>query len=269
MFSHGVPASVTSPTADGQLHGIPSNVNSPTPDGQLHGVPSNVNSPTPIPPGVHVPLRQQILQGPHHRFGNGFGNGREHRTRVIPVPVFYPIYGWGDPAYPIADPAVPAQPQQDPITAANQTNDASDDANADDQLKAAYLQGARDALRDTVARNGDSRSGSGDSRYRSSDSRYGEHYMDSREQTPSARVKSAPAPEPEPEAAPAAKADPGPAAIFIFKDGHKIETHNYAIMGETLYDFSSTGLKRVQLADLDKDATLKENDDRGISLKLP
>lgn len=237
-------------------HGVPASVNSPTPDGQQHGIPASVVSPSPIPAGVHIPFRQQIFQGPHHRFGKF----HDRQANFVPVPVFYPIYGWGDPAYPIADPAVP---QQDPNAAAKQANDANDQENGDDQLRAAYLQGARDALRETLARNGDSRSSS-------ADQRYGEHYLDSREQKPSPRVKSAPAPDPEPEAAaPSPKADPGPAAIFIFKDGRKIETHNYAIMGQTLYDFSSTGLKKVQLADLDKDATVRENDDRGIALKLP
>jgi hypothetical protein len=40
-------------------------------------------------------------------------------------------------------------------------------------------------------------------------------------------------------------------------------------MGTTLYDFSSNSLKKVPLADLDKQATIKENDDRGIQIKLP
>ena len=144
MFSHGVPASVNSPTADGQQHGIP----------------ASVTSPSPIPAGVHIPLRQQIFQGPHHRFGKF----RDHQSNFVPVPVFYPIYGYGDPAYPIADPYVSSQPQQDPNAAANQANEANGQGNGDDQLRAAYLQGARDALRETLARNGDSRSNSADPR---------------------------------------------------------------------------------------------------------
>ena len=60
-----------------------------------------------------------------------------------------------------------------------------------------------------------------------------------------------------------------PKTVFIFKDGHQIETRNFAIVGQTLYDFSDSGLKKVQLSEMDKDATVKANDDRGIQVKLP
>ena len=63
--------------------------------------------------------------------------------------------------------------------------------------------------------------------------------------------------------------DNSPATVFIFKDGHKIETHSYAIVGQTLFDFTSKPLKKLQIADLDVDATRKANDDLGISLTLP
>ena len=36
-------------------HGVPASVNSPTPDGQQHGIPASVVSPSPIPAGVHIP----------------------------------------------------------------------------------------------------------------------------------------------------------------------------------------------------------------------
>ena len=65
------------------------------------------------------------------------------------------------------------------------------------------------------------------------------------------------------------KEDNSPSAVFIFKDGHKLETRNFAIMGTTLYDLSSSTVKKVSLVDLNKDATIKENDDRGIQIKLP
>ena len=60
-----------------------------------------------------------------------------------------------------------------------------------------------------------------------------------------------------------------PATVFIFKDGHKVETHSYAIVGQMLFDFSSKPLKKLQIADLDVDATRKANDDLGIVLTLP
>lgn len=245
-------------------HGVPAGATSPEPDGRQHGIPSNVQSPTPIPPGVNIPgvnvpaLRRFNLHGPLRHFGNP----REHRKVVVPVPVFYPIYGYGEPGYP-ADPFVqaPEQPATDSSSSSSSSDTAAAQNQADgsneDLLRQAYLQGARDALKDTLQRDRDN-------------GRYGEHYLDSREQERSqaSNAKPAPSRDEAPAAAPV-KEDNEPATVFIFKDGHQIETRNFAIMGETLYDFSGSVLKKVQLTDLDKPATVKANDDRGITVKLP
>src|SRR3954463_4855697 len=78
IFSHGAPASVTSPT----------------PDGRQHGVPASVLSPTPLPFGVNPPPRPGIrVQGPLRRFGNG----RRPHTVLVPVPLFYSYYTDGYP----------------------------------------------------------------------------------------------------------------------------------------------------------------------------
>ena len=140
--------------------------------------------PLPLPPGVH----------PQFQFGNHFGNHgprrrfvthRDHGNIFVPVPVFYPIYGYGDPAYPVADPYI--QGAQD--SAADSSTSASSTvapvAAHDHELQAAYLQGARDAL----AHERDS-------------ARYGDHYMDSRERVRS-RKEESPAP-------PAAVEEPTP-----------------------------------------------------------
>jgi hypothetical protein len=238
LFSHGAPASVTSPT----------------PDGRQHGVPASVLSPTPLPFGVNPPLRPGIrIHGPLRRFGNPHGR----QPAFVPVPVFYAIYT--DGAYPsFADPSTPEVPAEQAQTQQPQQPQAG---KSDDELQAAYLQGARDALaqqRDTLARQ--------------NDSRYGEHYLDSRER----RQEPAPAPRPERKTVPdqdTASApvveDKSPATVFIFKDGTQLETKNYAIMGGTLFDFSGALLKKVQIDELDSAATLKANDDRGIQVKLP
>jgi hypothetical protein len=235
MFSHGIPAGATSPESDGRQHGIP----------------SNVQSPTPLPPGVH---RTFLFHGPARRFGNP----RDHRKLLVPVPVFYPIYGYGDAGYP-ADPFVQAPSDQAPDAQAAESQAAAkeeaDAANGEDLLRQAYLQGARDALRDSLKNQRDN-------------GRYGEHYMDSREQKRS-RTSADDSGAGNGQAVGAPKEDNGPSTVFIFKDGHQIETKNFAIMGQTLYDFSGTVLKKVQLDDLNKDATVKANDDRGIVVKLP
>src|SRR6476661_4170959 len=228
-FSHGAPASVVSPTADGRQHGVP----------------ASVVSPTQIPFGIH-PQRSIRIHGPLRRFGNP----RSRRQVFLPIPVFYPYFG--EESYPsAADPYVP-ESSADPAPVQQASNERSED-----ELRAAYLQGARDAMN------------------READSRYGEHYRDSRErrrQQPQEERKSdkrseqsddteIQAPEPVVE-------DKTPATVFIFKDGHQLETKNYAIMGGTLFDFSSKILKKIQMDEIDSAATLKANDDRGVVMKL-
>jgi hypothetical protein len=60
-----------------------------------------------------------------------------------------------------------------------------------------------------------------------------------------------------------------PETVLIFKDGHKIEVQNYAIVGPTLYDLSSGRTRKMALAELDLPATMKQNDERGVSFQLP
>ena len=67
-----------------------------------------------------------------------------------------------------------------------------------------------------------------------------------------------PAPEPPPEP-----------TLLVFKDGHKLEVWNYAIVGATLFDLTPGHARRVALADLDLEATQRQNDDRGVSFQLP
>lgn len=227
-FSHGAPASVVSPTADGRQHGAP----------------ASVVSPTPLPFGVH-PQRSVRIHGPLRRFGNP----RSRRQVFLPIPVFYPYYN--DESYPsVADPSVPENSSADPASTQQPSSERGDDA-----LRAAYLQGARDAMS------------------RQSDSRYGEHYTDSRERRrqPQEERKSDKQSQPSDDSDAQASApveDKTPATVFIFKDGHQLETKNYAIMNGTLFDFSSKILKKIQMDEIDSAATLKANDDRGVTMKL-
>ena len=67
-------------------------------------------------------------------------------------------------------------------------------------------------------------------------------------------------------------ADPEPPqepTLLIFKDGRKLELRNYAIIGATLFDLTPGHPRRVALADLDLEATRKQNDDRGVTFQLP
>ena len=57
--------------------------------------------------------------------------------------------------------------------------------------------------------------------------------------------------------------------LLIFKDGRKLEIGNYAIIGATLFDLTPGHSRKIALADLDLEATLKENDDRGVTFQIP
>jgi hypothetical protein len=66
--------------------------------------------------------------------------------------------------------------------------------------------------------------------------------------------------------------DPDPPqapTLLIFKDGRKLEVGNYAIIGATLFDLTPGHARKVPLADLDLEATLKENDNRGVTFQMP
>lgn len=67
-------------------------------------------------------------------------------------------------------------------------------------------------------------------------------------------------------------ADPGPPpqpTVLIFRDGHKLEVGNYAIVGVTLFDLTPGHPRRIALADLDLAATRKLNEDQGVTFQLP
>jgi hypothetical protein len=76
----------------------------------------------------------------------------------------------------------------------------------------------------------------------------------------SAQQEDASAPDPEPAQEP---------TLLVFKDGHQMELGNYAIVGVTLFDLTPGHARKVALADLDLEATRKQNDERGITFQVP
>ena len=109
------------------------------------------------------------------------------------------------------------------------------------------------------------------------DSRYGEHYLDSREQQKRKPAKADVAEQAEvPAKATAekqvaeARPDSLPGTILIFKDGHRSEIHDYAIVGDNLFDLGTVHImKKIPLTMLDIPATRKENEQNGIDFRLP
>src|SRR5579872_6693159 len=63
--------------------------------------------------------------------------------------------------------------------------------------------------------------------------------------------------------------EPVDPTMLVFKDGRKLEVANYAIVGATLFDLTPGHPRKIALADLDLDATRKQNDDRGVLFQLP
>ncbi len=55
----------------------------------------------------------------------------------------------------------------------------------------------------------------------------------------------------------------------MFRDQRQEEIHNYAIVGQTLWSFGSPRTEKIPLASLDLAATVKANDDRGITFHVP
>jgi len=58
------------------------------------------------------------------------------------------------------------------------------------------------------------------------------------------------------------------ATVLVFRDGHQQEVSNYAIMGQTVYVFDNH-TQKIALTDLDVEATVKLNDDRGVDFHVP
>jgi hypothetical protein len=82
----------------------------------------------------------------------------------------------------------------------------------------------------------------------------------------SAADRPSPAP---PQADPPAPAAQEEATVLVFRDGHQLEVHNYAIVGGQILNFSNSGPRRIPLSDLDLAATQQVNDDRGVEFILP
>ena len=72
----------------------------------------------------------------------------------------------------------------------------------------------------------------------------------------------------------AAASDPQPSpmmppTVLVFRDQHQQEVQNYAIVGQTLWNFAPGRTQKIPLSDLDLAATEKANDDRGVTFRVP
>jgi hypothetical protein len=60
-----------------------------------------------------------------------------------------------------------------------------------------------------------------------------------------------------------------PDTMLVFHDRHKQEVHNYAIIGQTLWNFAPQHTEKIPLSDLDLPATTKANEERGVTFRIP
>jgi len=60
-----------------------------------------------------------------------------------------------------------------------------------------------------------------------------------------------------------------PPTVLVFRDQHKEEIGNYAIVGQTLWNFAPQHTEKIPLSNLDLPATTKANDDRGLTFRVP
>ncbi len=79
-------------------------------------------------------------------------------------------------------------------------------------------------------------------------------------------ANSAPAQSREREEEPTQPAEP---TVLVFRDQHKQEVQNYAIVGQTLWIFAPQHTQKIPLSDLDLPATTKANDERGVDFRVP
>ena len=57
--------------------------------------------------------------------------------------------------------------------------------------------------------------------------------------------------------------------ILVFRDGHRSEIRNYAIVGKTLWVFTEQRARKISVSDLDIDATRGVNAEHGVEVPFP
>jgi hypothetical protein len=244
---HGTPASITSIVGPNGFSrpGVPASVTSLGPRG-FSGTP-------PISFG-HLGGRFQPGFGFHNGFNNGFGFhhgpgfGRGFGHRGVPI-VAVPVYGYYPwPAYPYIE-----APEFD-VTAVPQ--DSRVVVEEDETPGMTVFEHRR--------------------RYVTRDDydRYGEHYLDDREaaredRRPALEARNQPERAPEAKAEPAKEEPPAPPTVLVYRDGHRQEVRDYAIVDKTLYVLSDRTAKKIALDTIDLDATVKANEDRGVTFTVP
>ena len=59
------------------------------------------------------------------------------------------------------------------------------------------------------------------------------------------------------------------ATVLILRNGSRLEVHDYAVVGGTLFELSEDRTQTVRISELDLPATIRENRERGLDFRLP
>jgi hypothetical protein len=210
------------------------------------GTPSGAVRVSPARPSTSIIGRPvtPFVNPPVTGFGRApvFGTSRVFpRSRgVVTVPAFIPSFGYGSGYYPYYSPYPgPVSVVPDPITQGygydygyGQDQYAQDQAAAQNQADLTYEV-----------------------------SRLSQEVEDLRQQQ---AMQAAPPPQPVP-------ANPVPVTptVLVFRDGHRTEIQNYAVIGQTLWVLDQRASTKIPLTDLDLDATQQENAARGMRFSVP
>lgn len=99
--------------------------------------------------------------------------------------------------------------------------------------------------------------------------RVGEFDEDEISERPATPPRERQADEPPRQAKPAAPPPEQPATLLVFRDGRRREIRDYAIVRGTLWHLTRDRAFKIPLSQLDLDATIKANHERGIDFRLP
>jgi hypothetical protein len=61
----------------------------------------------------------------------------------------------------------------------------------------------------------------------------------------------------------------GASTVLVFRDGHRSEVQNFAIVGKTIWVFTEQRARKIPVSELDVEATKKVNADQGIEFSYP
>lgn len=232
---HGVPASVTSQGSKGTLGGVPASVTSLGPNG-WQGTSRWGNPPAAAPTTTYC-----LLGGLYCAPGTGPNGNDGHRHHHNNNGWGYGGYGYGySPyySYPLYSPYYSMDYSDIPAQGSVQVTPPEEEdppAPTIFERRASTRPYARD------------------------EQRYDQDYV-----PPSA----APRADPRSKAAPINVGEEETTTL-VYRNGKEFEVHNYAIVGQTLFNLDGTGPFRIHLAELDLPATEKLNSDRGVTFKIP